>query len=292
MRRVGVADGRAVAVQAFGDPNGPPVIYCHGWPACRLEAGLIPGLEVRLIALDRPGYGGSDAQPGRRLCDWPCDVAAVADALGLGRFHLIGVSGGGPFAAAVARALPERVRGLALVNAVPPPTTPGLAGSGVAALFQLGRRPQRAGRMLSAARALLRFRLLTPGRIIGSGLPEADRACLTRPTLAAIGRVWREALAPGVAGALSDATILAAPWCVDLGDIRVPTTVWAGAADSMVPARAATAYAAIPGAAVRVVADEGHYSLPLLHANRILRALVGGGDERSSPSPDAATCLT
>ena len=263
-----------MAVQAFGDPAGPPVIYCHGWPACRLEAGLISRVGVSLFAVDRPGYGGSDPQPGRGLRDWPRDVAAVADALGLRRFHIAGVSGGGPFAASAAAALPARVRGLALINAVPPPQTPGLAGSGVAELFRLGRLPRRAWWVLSAARTLLRLRLLTPGRIIGPGLPEADRACLSPAMLAAIGQVWREALAPGVAGALSDAAILADPWEFALDEIRVPTVVWAGAEDSMVPAGAAAAYAAIPGAAVQVVAGEGHYSLPLRHADRILRALV------------------
>ena len=198
----------------------------------------------------------------------------MADRLGLQRFYIAGVSAGGPFAAAVAAALPSRVRGLALINAVPPASTSCLDRSAVSALFSLGRQPRRARWVLSAARALLRLRLLSARRIIGAGLPEADQACLSPAVLDAIGQVWREALRPGVRGALSDAAILAAPWGFALDTIRVPTTVWAGTADSIVPPAAASAYAAIPGAVIQVVEAEGHYSLPLLHADRILRALV------------------
>ncbi|MGI4944133.1 MAG: alpha/beta fold hydrolase, partial [Janthinobacterium lividum] len=97
-----------ISVEEYGDPAGPPVLYFHGWPASRLEAGLIPDLSVRLLALDRPGYGRSTPQPGRTLLDWPADVAAVADRLGLAKFHVVGLSGGGPYAAACALALPDR----------------------------------------------------------------------------------------------------------------------------------------------------------------------------------------
>lgn len=224
--------------------------------------------------MDRPGYGLSDPQPGRSLLHWPADVAAVADSLGLDTFHLVGVSGGGPFAAAVAATLPSRVRGLALINAVPPANTPGLDGAPVAELFALARQPRRARWTLSAARALLLSRVLTARRIIGAGLPEADRACLSPAVLDAIGRVWRGALRPGVEGALSDAAILAAPWSFELETIRVQTTVWAGTADTIVPPAAAAAYVAIPGAVLQNVAGEGHYSLPLRHADRILQSLV------------------
>ena len=118
---VRLPDGRLIAVEEYGDPAGPPVFYFHGWPASRLEAGLIPDLPVRLLALDRPGYGRSAPQRGRTLADWPADVTAVADRLGLARFHVVGLSGGGPYAAACALALPDRVLGVAMVCPVPPP---------------------------------------------------------------------------------------------------------------------------------------------------------------------------
>ncbi|MBC7801768.1 MAG: alpha/beta fold hydrolase, partial [Gemmatimonadaceae bacterium] len=128
---VRLPDGRAIAVEEYGDPAGLPVLYFHGWPASRLEAGLIPELPVRLLAFDRPGYGRSSPQPGRTLLDWPRDVAEVADRLGLDRFHVVGLSGGAPYAVACAYAIPDRVRGMALVCPVPPahgihPRAPGI----------------------------------------------------------------------------------------------------------------------------------------------------------------------
>src|SRR5687767_15639086 len=87
--QITLADRRKVEVAEFGAPNGRPVIYCHGFPASRLDAQLADEAAreagVRLIAPDRPGYGLSDFQPGRRIGDWPRDVAEIADALGLQR---------------------------------------------------------------------------------------------------------------------------------------------------------------------------------------------------------------
>jgi len=107
--------GRSIAAQEYGNPAGPPVFYFHGWPASRLEAAIIPALPVRLSALDRPGYGRSSPCPGRSLLDWAQDVACVADRLGLAKFYIVGLSGGGLFAAACAHELPDRVLGVALV---------------------------------------------------------------------------------------------------------------------------------------------------------------------------------
>jgi pimeloyl-ACP methyl ester carboxylesterase len=93
-------DGRRLGYAQYGQPDGEPIVYFHGHPGSRLEARLAhepaaaPGLRV--IALDRPGYGLSDFLPGRAITDWPADVTAAADALGIGRFSVAGASGGGP----------------------------------------------------------------------------------------------------------------------------------------------------------------------------------------------------
>src|SRR3954471_17322215 len=91
--------GRRLGYAKYGDPDAMPVLYCHGFPSCRLEPSMLPVSGIRLIALDRPGYGLSEPLPGRTLRDWPRDVAAAADALGLHRFAVVGVSGGAPYAA-------------------------------------------------------------------------------------------------------------------------------------------------------------------------------------------------
>ncbi|MGH3274687.1 MAG: alpha/beta fold hydrolase, partial [Streptosporangiaceae bacterium] len=139
-------DGRRLTWYEFGDPAGRPVIHTAGTPesglagACYHEAAHQAGL--RWISPDKPGYGGSDFQPGRRLLDWAGDVASLADHLGLGQFSVAGESGGGPSTLALAHQLGERIRVVALLAAMGPP---GDARSrvgmrrGIRAMFWLAR---------------------------------------------------------------------------------------------------------------------------------------------------------
>jgi len=251
---VRLPDGRVIAVEEYGNPAGPPVLYFHGWPASRLEAGLIPDLPVRLLALDRPGYGRSTPHAGRKL--------------------LVGLSGGGPYAAACALALPDRVLGAAMVCPVPPPHGVHPRTPGIGHLFLLGRHPVLAHRLLSVLRPLLQRRIITPRTLVGDTLPPSDRACLTPELLAGLSRAWREGIGRGIQGAVSDAGIYARDWGVPFGDIRVPVTVWYGAEDSLIPLHGLVPLEAIPGMTLRVVPGEGHYSLALRHAGAILRSLT------------------
>src|SRR5205814_8376679 len=100
--------GRQLRYRAAGDPAAPPVISHHGTPGSRLPVNPDPHLgdAIRIVSYDRPGYGGSDPRPDRSVADVADDVAAVADALGIERFAVIGGSGGGPHALATAALLP------------------------------------------------------------------------------------------------------------------------------------------------------------------------------------------
>src|SRR5947209_5723448 len=100
-------DGRHLAYAEYGDPQGSPVVFLHGWGDSRLtrhpdDRGTA-ALGVRLLTVDRPGVGWSDFQRGRTLLDWPDDLAQLAGHLGVPRFAILGHSGGGPFALACAR---------------------------------------------------------------------------------------------------------------------------------------------------------------------------------------------
>ncbi len=93
-------DGRTLGYAEYGDPRGTPVFLCHGTPGSRLDRHpdetIATSLGVRLIVPDRPGYGLSSFQTGRSLLDWPADLDQLADSLGIGRFAVVGVSGGDP----------------------------------------------------------------------------------------------------------------------------------------------------------------------------------------------------
>jgi hypothetical protein len=101
--QVRLPSGRRIGYAEYGDPSGPLVFYFHGTPGSRIEGGLIAdeamAAGIRLVALERPGIGLSDYQPGRQILSWPADVASAAEALGYGgtSFGLVGLSGGAPY---------------------------------------------------------------------------------------------------------------------------------------------------------------------------------------------------
>jgi pimeloyl-ACP methyl ester carboxylesterase len=113
MHTMQLADGRALAYEDYGDPEGRPVVFTHGFGDSRLirnpDNTLTASLGVRVIAPDQPGVGGSSPKPGRKMVDWGPDVEELADHLGLGEFAVAGHSGGGPHTLSVAHHLPDRV---------------------------------------------------------------------------------------------------------------------------------------------------------------------------------------
>ena len=116
---VELPDGRHLAYTEWGVPDGAPVLYFHGTPGSRLwcpDEAATAAAGVRLLMPDRPGIGRSDPLPGRRLDDWPRDVEAFGDALNIPSFSVVGVSAGGPYAAACAALILERLRAVALVS--------------------------------------------------------------------------------------------------------------------------------------------------------------------------------
>ena len=271
-------DGRTLSYAITGDPSAPPAFYFHGWPASRLEAAVVDGIKLRLIAIDRPGYGYSSPQPRRRLLDWPADVTALADHLGVERFYVVGVSGGAPYAVACAHLL-NRVAGTALISPLPP-LTPGAAppdaalGQGLRRLQWLGLHPTWAYALMTCIRQGIRVGLFDPRRVLKGASTPADAACLSQARRAGLIAAWAEGLRHGVAGAASDARIYASDWGFNLASMRAPVGIWHGSADIVVPPATLSAYADLP-ARIRLLEGEGHYSLALTRSGEILDALIG-----------------
>lgn len=270
-------DGRRLGYAEYGDADAPSVIYCHGFPSCRLEPGMVDISGIRLVALDRPGYGLSDPSPGRRLVDWPADVAAAADALGIDRFAVAGVSGGAPYAAACAALLQGRVTGLALICGIAPPDTGWEAGGAAAQLMMLDRLPGSAALAAALARRLvlgLRSASLLRTLLRFGRLPEADRRVLAGRIGIHVLDSFREALRNGPQGALDDARNFAQPWDFTMEGISVPTVIWHGDMDNQVPVAAAEVYARLIRHAQLCIKDgEGHFSLVVQYKREIITSL-------------------
>lgn len=284
-RHLEVSPGLRIAVDEDGDPNGEPVFFFHGWPASRLQgAGFGPDareLGARIISPDRPGIGLSSYQAGRRLTDWPAQVLAIARQLGIERFRVLAISGGGPYAFATAHALPDRVQAAAVVSGAPP------LGSDVDDRALLAvyrwllsahrRQPGLIRGLFGIARP---FATIQPPRwmwpLILRFIPPADRAALADPAVfeGSFG-CYREAWRGSARGVVSDAEIYANEWGFRPEDIRVPVRLWHGQADRSFSWRLAEALASrLPDCNARFVENEGHYSLPIRHSRAILADLL------------------
>jgi pimeloyl-ACP methyl ester carboxylesterase len=280
-RRVAIAPGRHLGIAEFGPTDVPPILYFHGFPSSRLEPAILDIAGVRVIGVDRPGYGLSDAVPwkGTPLADFARDAVTLADALGLGRFALLGMSGGAPYAAALAAAFPDRVSALALVSGLGPPEAPGMAEGRVGFLRLLGKSGLPGHFVFSALRHMVLSQNATDffvqfrSVVAGFECPR-DAEAFTEAFAYRLMSCWREGLAPSTEGALADARAYSMPWPFALEDIRVPTFVFHGLKDRVVPASIGQFAAAhIPGAEGHFIPEEGHASLIVNHWRAIMTAL-------------------
>jgi len=287
---VTLPDGRELAYEEYGDPAGFPVLSFHGGLSSRLDAA--PAHEaalaksVRLVSPDRPGIGLSTYQPGRRLTDWPGDVEQLADALGVGRFAVMGWSAGGAYAAVCAAKMHGRVTAAALLSSAVPldlyGTTRGLTVEDRVLLLLARRAPGVAAAVMNASIvSASNARLL---RAAMRSFPPADRSILTEwgPPDLALAFV-REAVRQGTQGCVQDYRIFGDPWGFALEEIKVPVQIWEGSDDRTgPPGYRAFLQAHIPHATVTVVPGEGHLSLLPHQAPAIFAALLGGDHSAES----------
>lgn len=275
--------GRTLSFRRHGEAGGAPVFYFHGFPGSRLEAGFVDVRGLQLIAVDRPGYGRSDPLRGRRLADWPADIAALADHLGFERFSVLGVSGGAPYAAACAWAMPERVTAAALVCGIGPREAPGMNGGRMPALLRFGKRGPFVAPFVAFGRGFFldpraETRLLAMRERYAerryANVPR-ERAAISADFMRHMLANWREAVRGSLGGLLSDARIYGEAWPFELGAIRVPVHLWHGEDDAVVPVGVGRHYAAhVPGIAARIVPGEGHFSVILNSLPEILQVLI------------------
>jgi pimeloyl-ACP methyl ester carboxylesterase len=238
-------DGRRIGWLERGPADGAPVLYVHGWPGSRLEQALIPTsvldrFRVRLISVDRPGYGNTDPLAGPRSARIR-DVLHVADALGVDRFPVIGVSCGGANVLTLAAIAPERVtRVLAVSGQMPYDDDEAIA---TLAPDQLAELPLfRRGRTPELERACEAERASWHGDPIAwlegalDTFSEAERRLVAEPWFRdALAADVTEALRPGSEGIVEDSLLCVQPFDVDVSAVRCPVLAVHGTADDWEP---------------------------------------------------------
>jgi pimeloyl-ACP methyl ester carboxylesterase len=272
-----LSDGRKLCFAEYGDGQGKPVFYFHGFPGSRLEAKLAEGIaldtHVRFIGIDRPGYGLSSFKPGRTFVDWADDVIALADALKIERFSILAVSGGGPYAAACAFKIPDRLDAVGIVCGMGPVDVSGLMQD-MPRMYRQGLH--LAGHLPAIASVLYPFPAFFlrnyPERMLFSIMPgmvdEPDKIALKNKELVKVlSDSFREAFRISLKWPATDAILYSRPWGFPLRDIKIPVHLWHGEKDRIVPPEMARYLAqTIPDCRATFYPDEGHFSIIL---NRI-----------------------
>ena len=285
VEQVQLPDGRQLDVRVSGPADGLPLVFHHGTPGA---ATPIRALELaaharglRLVTTSRPGYGNSTRQPGRSVVDVVADTDAVLAALGAERCLTMGWSGGGPHALACGARL-SAAAAVLVVAGVAPYEADGLdwmAGMGEDNIVEFSAALQGEDEL----RPLLRqqgelLRNIRADDIVSwmqSLLPDVDRAALTGEFGEDMAASFRDAVRVGVDGWLDDDLAFARPWGFSLAEISVPTMIWQGSADLMVPfAHGQWLASRLPAASAHLEAGEGHLSIGLGKLDTMLDELV------------------
>jgi pimeloyl-ACP methyl ester carboxylesterase len=276
-------NGGRLAFVEYGNANGEPVFFFHGWPSSRTMGELADTaareLNGRIISADRPGICDSSLQPNRTLLDWPGVLEQLADELRIERFRILAFSGGAPYAYVTGLKMPHRVRAIGIVSGAVPfadLSDP----SGLLPLYRwmmwfYRNQPAllRAGFRLAGP--ILSWR--TSARSYFHMLPRPDADVLRDNAAFEVifksqRRAWRGSGADGV---MADAEIYGRPWGFRLEDVDVPVRLWHGKRDRAFSFRLAEETAKrLPNCATRFLDNEGHFSLPIRHMREILADLI------------------
>ena len=269
-------------------------MYLHGAMGAPLEcrdelARTIETLGIRLLLPWRPGFGGSDPHPGRTLLDHASDLEQVADALGVGRFGVVGVSAGGPYALACGHRLGARMTAVAAVSSLSPlcapVEVPGLPRRVRWPLRAIAAAPDLATRLGDRTVAMIARHPTLLERAMMLGAPPADRRHVQHATVRRDSHAaFLAATRGGIAGLIADHLVTSRPWGFALGEIDCEVHVWHGVADAFVPAdHALHLVASLPRCRAFFDPGEGHFFF-----RRRIRDVFAQLAGRSAPPAGAA----
>jgi pimeloyl-ACP methyl ester carboxylesterase len=286
---VRLPDGRRLAFVEWGDVHGDPVLFFHGMPHSRLwcpDEAVTAAEHVHLVTVDRPGVGGSDVLPRRTFASWVADVVELADALRIDRFGVVGWSAGGPYAAACAALIPDRLTGAAIAsshalcqyNYAENPAALEELDAEDREVYELAQRnPDAAARIAGERSREFTEMLQARPEALGDNyqIPDGDRWFHEDPELA---RVFYEAVREGIRQGWEalrwneiDAEM---PWGFRLADIAMKVHIFYGAQDTIVEQRHIDfTLQTLPNPRLTVWDDSGHAGIAR-HWDQVLHAVT------------------
>ena len=266
-RTIKLHDSRKLGYIEYGDPKGKPVFFFHGWPGSRYSGKetdvAAKKLGVRIISTDRPGIGLSDYQENRRLLDWPDDVLELADYLKINSFSLMGVSGGGPYAAACAYKIPNRIYKAGIVVGLAPVDVEGNL-DGISLRGRIGWENYHRFpffRTVGTLGTMIQFKYIPAlGQRIAFPTRQ-DRKVFSEAVRNKTGEESgiNEAFRQGIKGPREELRVYTDDWGFELKDIKTKVYLWYGAKDKCVSLNMGKYYESqIPNSKLFIDTDGGH----------------------------------
>ncbi len=262
---------RNLSYTEYGVDTGFPVFYLHGITSSRLSAQpadeVAKKMNIRLIAVDRPGIGLSSLFPFQTLVEWTDDLKNLANALHIDTFSVLGHSGGGAYALASAYTMPERLQSVSIVGSAIPFTTYNLKKFLPKHFHYIKSLAKNIPWCFSALMATLRLLFLKrTDSVVDANLkilPEADRNILTNKKLKEMLVISAmEACRQGSQGISQDASLLTSDWGFDIENIKKPVTIWHGTNDLTIPLPAAKyLHHLLPNSELITRKNQGHLFL-------------------------------
>lgn len=300
-RTISLQDGRVLSYVELGDRTGVPVLFTMGSPSSAVGAlGYADSAKrngIRLISVDKPGYGQSTRAHRRTLLGYGDDLRELSDQLGLEQVALAGQSGGGPHALAAARVLGNRVTTLCLLCTYGPVTEPWAREDQNAVMRMTNWFAVRAPQLMPAPVGALKLMLGNPDRMerglrrMSAKMTPRERDDAFSPEMRLISEGVGEAFALGSAGVADEFIAIGRPWGFSLEDVTAQTDLWHGTADKSCPIGMVRGMASrLPNATMHELDGLGHpfFGPELDEAMATLRDRAGeaavGSDDPSAPA--------
>lgn len=279
-----LSGGRKLGFADYGDPDGEPFLYCHGFPGSRLEAAPIDEaakkLSARIIAADRPGFGLSDFQNNRKILDFPNDITELMNRLSVNEFSIAGVSGGAPYALSCISKIPDRIKAASIICGLGPYSfTQGFRKMSLTAriFFRLSSSfPYLASKIINQVGKNTKKNTSSAMDYIIKSISEPDKSLLKQKDFRGLIQAsLKEAFRNAGRGAAHDLFLYTQPWGFDLSKISGDVLIYHGTEDRIVPlVFSEYLKKTLPHSEIKYFTGEGHFTLPANFHHQLLQEMM------------------